>query len=68
MTEWQLIETAPPGDELIDLWSEKWRERIPDCFRRLMDDGWMDQHGNIHDEERDRLTHWMLRPEPPVTP
>lgn len=64
--KWQPIGTAPEDSTaIVDLWCahDGVAYRVPDCHRRLIGDGWIDDHGNIIQDAW--ITHWMPLPEPP---
>jgi hypothetical protein len=72
MSEWQPIATAPKNGRVVDLWVE-----FHDRPERRTDYAWsMGAWRCIHDPARviwedselPRATHWMHRPEPPVSP
>ena len=65
MSEWQPIETAPKGGELVLLSDVGW----PHATRRggapVKVGGWWDERWNIFGASW-KPTHWMPLPEPPL--
>lgn len=79
---WQPIETAPKNETVVDLWAvlpehdPTQGERLANCFWRVfpgdrINEGqWCQQYAEAPGSsfEVDEIpTHWMPRPEPPVS-
>lgn len=70
MAEWQPIETAPKGDEVLMVWpdghiriGQRYAD-MPNGFRSDLDFG--DFHASMYAQHDYLPTHWMPLPAPPI--